>query len=64
MPSSPIKLLLVEDEDDFRDSCARWMQRKGHHVSAAASGAEALGLCERDGFEVAVFDMNIGNLVN
>ena len=59
MPDTPIKILLVEDEDDFRDSCVRWMQRKGHDVSAAASGAEALGLCERDSFEVAVFDMNM-----
>ena len=59
MPDHPIKILLVEDEDDFRDSCARWMQRKGHDVNAAASGAEALGLCERDNFEVAVFDMNM-----
>ena len=59
MPDTPIKILLVEDEDDFRDSCARWMQRKGHDVSTASSGAEAMGLCERNNFEVAVFDMNM-----
>ena len=59
MSESPIKLLLVEDEDDFRDSCCRWMQRKGHDVSAAASGAEALSLCASNDFEVAVFDMNM-----
>ena len=59
MADDPIKLLLVEDEDDFRDSCVRWMQRKGHDVSAAASGAEALSLCEEASFEVAVFDMNM-----
>lgn len=58
MPDS-IRLLLVEDEDDFRDSCARWMQRKGHEVSAAASGSEAMSLCERQSFDVAVFDMNM-----
>lgn len=59
MSDSPIKLLLVEDEDDFRDTCARWMQRKGHDVTAVASGAEALGRCEKEVFEVAVFDMNM-----
>ncbi|TWU01875.1 sigma-54-dependent transcriptional regulator [Neorhodopirellula pilleata] len=59
MSDLPIKLLLVEDEDDFRDTCARWMQRKGHDVTAVASGAEALGLCEKEVFEVAVFDMNM-----
>lgn len=59
MPEKPIDLLIVEDEDDFRDTCARWMQRKGHHVTAVSNGAEALSLCERKHFEVAVFDMNM-----
>jgi len=59
MSEKPIKLLLVEDEHDFRETCARWMQRKGHDVTAVASGAEALGLCEQEVFEVAVFDMNM-----
>ncbi|MBB3208820.1 DNA-binding NtrC family response regulator [Rhodopirellula rubra] len=59
MSEKPIKLLLVEDEHDFRETCARWMQRKGHNVTAVSSGAEALGLCEQEVFEVAVFDMNM-----
>ena len=42
-----ISVLIVEDDADFRDSSARWMQRKGHQVAAAASGAEALSLCSR-----------------
>ena len=59
MPDQSMKLLLVEDEDDFRDSCSRWMRRKGHDVSTAAGGAEALSLCASEDFEVAVFDMNM-----
>lgn len=59
MSEKPIRLLMVEDDDDFRDACARWMQRKGHQVTAVASGAEALSLCESQFFEVAVFDMNM-----
>ncbi|MCA9138960.1 MAG: sigma-54-dependent Fis family transcriptional regulator, partial [Planctomycetales bacterium] len=59
MSNSPIKLLLVEDEDDFRETSARWMERKGHDVRAAASGAEALELCRQESFDVAVFDMNM-----
>jgi DNA-binding NtrC family response regulator len=54
-----MSLLIVEDDADFRDSGARWMQRKGYAVAAAASGAEALSLCERQHFEVGVFDMNM-----
>ena len=55
----PIDLLLVEDEADFRDTCARWMTRKGHHVEQAANGQEALALCDRRHFDVAVVDMNM-----
>jgi DNA-binding NtrC family response regulator len=54
-----ISVLIVEDDADFRDSSARWMQRKGHEVAAAASGAEALSLCARQDFDVGVFDMNM-----
>ncbi len=56
---SPIKLLLVDDEEDSRRSSAKWMQRKGHDVTDVASATEALSLLERDSFEVAVFDMNM-----
>lgn len=59
MTDTPIDLLLVEDEDDFRDACARWMERKGHHVTAVSNGAEALALCEQRSFDVAVVDMNM-----
>jgi DNA-binding NtrC family response regulator len=56
---SAISLLIVEDDADFRDSSLRWMQRKGHRVAAAASGAEALALLDRQHFDVGVFDMNM-----
>lgn len=59
VPDAPISVLIVEDDADFRDSSARWMQRKGHHVASAASGAEALSLCSRQDFDVGVFDMNM-----
>jgi DNA-binding NtrC family response regulator len=56
---TPISLLIVEDDADFRDSSMRWMQRKGHIVSVAASGAEALSLLDRQQFDVGLFDMNM-----
>ncbi len=59
MSDTVLSLLLVEDEADFRDSCARWMKRKGHQVTAVSSGAEALGICETQDFDVALFDMNM-----
>jgi len=60
LPEQPaIKLLLVEDEDDFRETTARWMCRKGHTVAHAANAQEALALLDRQQFEVAVVDMNM-----
>lgn len=60
MPDAPpIELLLVEDEADFRDTCARWMTRKGHEVDQAGNAQEALALCDRRHFDVAVVDMNM-----
>ncbi len=55
----PISLLLVEDEDDFRETTARWMSRKGHNVAEAPNAQEALALLDRQQFDVAVVDMNM-----
>jgi len=52
-------LLLVEDEDDFRETTARWMCRKGHSVAEATNAQEALALSDRRQFDVAVVDMNM-----
>lgn len=56
---SPISLLLVEDEDDFRETTAQWMTRKGHTVAQAPNAQEALVAMERQHFDVAVVDMNM-----
>lgn len=62
MSSSVINLLIVEDDPDFRETCSRWMTRKGHHVATAANGHEALELCDRRSFDVAIVDMNMPGL--
>ena len=60
MPEQPpITLLFVEDEDDFRETTARWMSRKGHKVAEAANAQEALAVLDRQHFDVAVVDMNM-----
>ncbi|MEJ7593120.1 MAG: sigma-54 dependent transcriptional regulator [Planctomycetaceae bacterium] len=62
--SSPnaMNLLVVEDDPDFRETCTRWMTRKGHRVEAAANGHEALEVCDRKVFDVAIVDMNMPGL--
>jgi DNA-binding NtrC family response regulator len=59
MTENAVRLLLVDDEDDFRLSCAKYMERKGFLVKAAASGAEAMSMLESETFDVAVFDMDM-----
>lgn len=59
MAESPMDLLLVEDDDTFRQTAARWMARKGHRVSEAPNGGDGLRQCERHHFDVAVVDMNM-----
>ncbi len=59
MSKKPIKLMFVDDDDDLRGASAKWMRRKGHDVVDVASAAEALGLLERESFDVGVFDINM-----
>lgn len=54
-----IRLLLVEDDDEFRDTCATWMERKGHTVVQAADAHAGLFECSRKQFDVAVVDLNM-----
>lgn len=57
-----ISLLLVEDEDEFRETCAEWMTRKGHNVIQAPNGHDALHQCSKKQFDVIVLDMNMPGL--
>jgi len=59
MAEQPLDLLLVEDDEAFRTTAARWMTKTGHHVEQAANGQEALLQFERKRFDVAIVDMNM-----
>jgi len=54
-----VRLLLVDDEDDFRDTAADYFRRRGHHVTAVASGAAAIQAIQKEQFEVAVLDVHM-----
>ncbi|MFV0442990.1 MAG: sigma-54-dependent transcriptional regulator [Planctomycetaceae bacterium] len=62
MPDPSIQILIVEDDDGFRETAAAWMKRKGYQVQAASNGQEALSLCDQRHFDVAVVDMNMPGL--
>lgn len=56
---SPFDLLIVEDDDPFREMAAEWMRRKGHRVIAAANAQEALKLVGQQRFDLVLADMNM-----
>jgi len=58
-PSKQMRLLLVEDDDEFRETCALWMTRNGHRVEQAANAHDGLHHCLRQQFDVAVVDLNM-----
>ncbi|AMV20138.1 sigma-54-dependent transcriptional regulator [Planctomyces sp. SH-PL14] len=57
--AAPMNLLLVEDEDEFRQLAAQWLSKRGHTVREARNGQEALKELERRHFDVVVCDMNM-----
>jgi DNA-binding NtrC family response regulator len=60
--ASPMCLLLVEDDAEFRDTCARWFTKRGHITFEAATGQDALEQLRKQQCHVAVLDMNLPGL--
>jgi DNA-binding NtrC family response regulator len=58
MSSAPaVDLLVVDDDQEFRETLKSRFALRGFEVAAAAAGDDALGLAERRSFDVAIFDM-------
>jgi len=53
------KILLVDDEEHFRDRLARAMARRGHQVLAAGDCAGALELVKKEKPDLAVVDLRM-----
>lgn len=54
-------LLIVDDDDDLRESTASWFS-EGYRVQQAASAEEALALVQRQAFDVGVFDLKMAGM--
>jgi CheY-like chemotaxis protein len=63
-PIEALRVLVVDDEDSIRRTLARFLVRRGHTVSVAAEGGEALRLLEEaeDGFDVILSDVRMPGL--
>jgi CheY-like chemotaxis protein len=56
---NPIKVLLVDDEDDFRKLLAFWLESKGYLVITACNGEEALVKAKAENPEIIFMDLNM-----
>lgn len=61
-PDLPLRIVLIEDEDDVRSTMRSLLQQWGHEVSAAASGAEGVALVLKTRPEVAVLDVGLPDM--
>ena len=51
------KILIVDDEEDVRISLKQVLERAGHDVSVAKSGAEGLDMMKRDAADLVITDV-------
>ncbi|UCD17306.1 MAG: response regulator [Candidatus Zixiibacteriota bacterium] len=57
--NTSLKLLLVDDEDDFRRATTKTLSRRGFTVSEAGCGEDALELIKRDRPDVILLDLKM-----
>ncbi|GAV25378.1 sigma-54-dependent Fis family transcriptional regulator [Carboxydothermus islandicus] len=54
-----IKVLVVDDEENFRDLLIQRLNRKGYEVKGAGTGEEALQFLKEETFHLAIFDIKM-----
>src|SRR5690242_707604 len=55
----PIKLLIVDDDDDLREDLVHLFRKQGQEVTAAVSGEDALDKATHARFDVALLDLHL-----
>ena len=55
--SIPVKLLLVDDDQDLRQDMRTFFHRSGYQVSDCGTGPDAMELTDRKHFDVIILDM-------
>ena len=58
-PRTPIRLLIVDDDEQMRRTLVGRFERKGLAVSNAGSGEQALEIAAKARFDVAVLDLHL-----
>jgi DNA-binding NtrC family response regulator len=58
-PIPPVRLLIVDDDDQLRQTLEKRFKRQGMTVATAATAAEALERAEQERFDVALLDLHL-----
>ncbi|GAB4450190.1 MAG: hypothetical protein Fur0044_45730 [Anaerolineae bacterium] len=61
IPARPRRVLVVDNDSDFRDSVALLLQARGYTVFATGNRFEAMALAARERVHVAVLDVRMEN---
>ncbi|MFA6810231.1 MAG: response regulator [Desulfoplanes sp.] len=54
-----IKVLMVDDEERFRSTTSKILERKGYEVSMAGNGEEALSILKKNPHDVVILDVKM-----
>ena len=57
--NNTMQLLIVEDDTEFRETCAAWFTKQGHSVCEASTAHEALEQLAKRLCHIAILDMNL-----
>ncbi len=57
-----MKILIVDDEKEIADLVGVYLQNEGYETVKAFDGKTALGLIERESFDLAVLDIMLGDI--
>ena len=60
--AAPLRILLTDDVPMNQMVAARLLEKQGHLVRVASSGREALAALEREGFDVALLDVEMPDM--
>jgi len=62
MGRNPIKILIVDDDQDVLVDLERLLESEGYSTATAWSGQEALALSEKDEFDVLLIDEDLADI--
>ena len=55
----PIRILLLDDEEDLVEFLTIRLEKRGFRVTATTSGPDALAVCKKQKFDVAILDLKM-----